>query len=105
MENKTYYSISQINEFIKLLFDNTEPFKDICLKGEISNFKGANRSGHLYFTLKDEKSSINAVLFKFDALRLKFTPKNGDEVIVRGSISSYPPSGTYQIICKSIESF
>ena len=105
MENKTYYSISQINEFIKLLFDNTEPFKDICLTGEISNFKGANRSGHLYFTLKDEKSSINAVLFKFDALRLKFTPKNGDEVIVRGSISSYPPSGTYQIICKSIESF
>ena len=105
MENITYYSISQINETIKLLFDNFDPFKNIYLRGEISNFKGANRSGHLYFTLKDEKSSINAIIFKFDAMHLKFTQKNGDEVIVKGSISSYPPSGTYQIICKSMDLF
>lgn len=104
-EEKTYYSISQINEYIKVLFDNTITLKGIHLKGEISNFKGANKSGHLYFSLKDEKSSISAVLFKYDALGLTFTPKNGDEVIVEGTITSYPPSGTYQIICKHIYLF
>lgn len=97
-----YYSISQINEYIKVLFDNTTTLKGIYLKGEISNYKGRNKSGHIYFTLKDEKSSISAVLFKFDSYHLNFEPKNGDDVIVYGSISSYPPSGTYQIICKNI---
>ena len=97
-----YYSISQINEYIKVLFDNTITLKGIYLKGEISNYKGRNKSGHIYFTLKDDKSSLNAVLFKYDSFSLNFEPKNGDEVLVYGSISSYPPSGTYQIICKSI---
>lgn len=105
MEEKTYYSISEINEYIKILFDNTSTLKNIYLKGEISNFKGANRSGHLYFTLKDAKSSLSAVMFKYDSFSLTFEPKNGDEVIVLGSISSYAPSGTYQIICKKIQLF
>lgn len=106
MEKETvYYSISQINESIKLLFDNTITLKNIYLKGEISNYKGRNKSGHIYFTLKDEKSSLSAVMFKYDSLSLEFEPKNGDEVLVLGSISSYPPSGTYQIICKKISQF
>ena len=106
MEKETvYYSISQINEYIKLLFDNTITLKNIYLKGEISNYKGRNKSGHIYFTLKDEKSSLSAVMFKYDSLSLEFEPKNGDEVLVLGSISSYPPSGTYQIICKKISQF
>lgn len=100
-----YYSISQINDYIKVLFDNTNTLKNIYLKGEISNYKGRNKSGHIYFTLKDSKCSINAVLFKFDSYSLDFEPKNGDEVLVYGSISSYPPSGTYQIICKTISLF
>ena len=103
MEQKiNYLSISEINELIKAIFDNSDFFKNIWLKGEISNYKGRNKSGHIYFTLKDEKSSINAVLFKFDSFSLEFEPKNGDEVLVFGSISSYPPSGTYQIICRKV---
>lgn len=104
-KEQVYYSISQINEYIKVLFDNTATLKNIYLKGEISNYKGRNKSGHIYFTLKDEKCSINAVLFKYDTFSLNFEPKNGDEVLVCGSISSYPPSGTYQIICKNISLF
>lgn len=104
-KEQVYYSISQINEYIKALFDNTVTLKNIYLKGEISNYKGRNKSGHIYFTLKDEKCSINAVLFKYDTFSLNFEPKNGDEVLVCGSISSYPPSGTYQIICKNISLF
>ena len=100
-----YYSISQINEYIKVLFDNTATLKNIYLKGEISNYRGRNKTGHIYFTLKDEKCSLNAVLFKYDSFSLDFEPKNGDEVLVFGSISSYPPSGTYQIICKNISLF
>lgn len=100
-----YYSISQVNEYIKVLFDNTITLKNIYLKGEISNYKGRNKSGHIYFTLKDDKCSINAVLFKYDSFSLDFEPKNGDEVLVLGSISSYPPSGTYQIICKNVSLF
>lgn len=100
-----YYSISQVNEYIKVLFDNTITLKNIYLKGEISNYKGRNKSGHIYFTLKDDKCSINAVLFKYDTFSLDFEPKNGDEVLVLGSISSYPPSGTYQIICKNVSLF
>lgn len=100
-----YYSISQINEYIKLLFDNTTTLKNIYLKGEISNYRGRNKAGHIYFNLKDEKCSLNAVLFKYDSFSLDFEPKNGDEVLVFGSISSYPPSGTYQIICKNISLF
>lgn len=104
-KEQVYYSISQINEYIKALFDNTVTLKNIYLKGEISNYKGRNKSGHIYFTLKDEKCSINAVLFKYDTFSLNFEPKNGDEVLVCGSISSYSPSGTYQIICKNISLF
>lgn len=100
-----YYSISQVNEYIKVLFDNTITLKNIYLKGEISNYKGRNKSGHIYFTLKDDKCSINAVLFKYDTFSLDFEPKNGDEVLVLGSISSYTPSGTYQIICKNVSLF
>ena len=85
-KEQVYYSISQINEYIKVLFDNTVTLKNIYLKGEISNYKGRNKSGHIYFTLKDEKCSINAVLFKYDTFSLNFEPKNGDEVLVCGQV-------------------
>ncbi len=101
----TFYKVSQVNEYIKVLFDNTITLKNIAIKGEISNFKGANKSGHFYFALKDEKSSISTVLFKFDSFGIDFIPKNGDEVIAVGNISSYPVNGTYQLICKKIMLF
>jgi len=101
-ENKEFYSIFEINDYIKSLFDNTLTLQNIGLIGEVSNFKGVNRSGHYYFTLKDEKSSINAVIFKYDALKMDFNINNGDQVLVIGSVSSYAVSGAYQIIIKKV---
>ena len=102
---KTYYSVSQVNQYIKDIFDNIEPLRNITIRGEISNCRGRNKSGHIYFSLKDDNCIISAVIFKFDTLKLTFEPKNGDDVIVTGSISSYPPSGTYQIIIKEAQLF
>jgi len=104
LENK-YISVTQLNNFIKVLFDNTSILHNIIIHGEISNFTGKNRSGHLYFSLKDEQCSIKAVMFKCDAVSLKFPIKDGDEVLAYGSISSYPPNGTYQVIIKKIDLF
>ena len=102
---KQTITVSELNNYIKLLFDNTTTLQNIYLHGEISNYFGKNRSGHIYFSLKDETCSIKAVMFKFDTNSLDFEPKNGDDVIVHGSVSSYPPNGTYQIIVKKIELF
>ena len=103
--NIKFISVSELNNYIKLLFDNTPTLQNIALHGEISNYIGRNRSGHIYFSLKDENSAIKAVMFKYDTYSLTFEPKNGDDVILYGNISSYPPNGTYQIIVKKIDLF
>ncbi len=105
METKNYYSVSQVNEYIKDIFDNIEPLRNITIRGEISNCRGRNKSGHIYFSLKDDNCIISAVIFKYDTLKLTFEPKNGDDVVVTGSISAYPPNGTYQIIVKEAHLF
>lgn len=104
-ENKPFYTIFEINDYIKTLFDNTLTLNNVGLIGEVSNFRGANRSGHLYFSLKDEKSMISGVIFKFDYSLIDFDFKNGDDVIVEGNLSTYTASGTYQIIVKKLYSF
>ncbi|MDR2539718.1 MAG: exodeoxyribonuclease VII large subunit [Chlamydiales bacterium] len=76
-------------------------FFSICVKGEISNFK-AQSSGHLYFTLKDLEAQISCVLFRSSAKALTRLPQNGDQVIVQGELSVYPPRGNYQIIVRSL---
>lgn len=91
-----YYTVSQYNESIKRFIDSVEACQNVHIKGEISNYKGATR-GHLYFTLKDEESRINAVMFSSAADKLEFTPKDGDAVLVDGRISVYPQSGQYQV--------
>lgn len=98
MENEEvkYYSVSQYNQAIKNFLDSKEECREVHIKGEISNYKGHTR-GHLYFTLKDEESRINAVMFSFNAGSLNFTPKDGDEVLVDGKISVYVPNGGYQV--------
>lgn len=90
------YSISDINKYIKHILTNDESLKFIYIKGEISNFKKAV-TGHLYFSLKDETSLINAVMYSSYASKLVFEPKSGDEVIVLASIDVYAPRGTYQL--------
>lgn len=97
-----YLSISDLNEYIKVMFDENSFLRKIYLKGEISNFKNHTR-GHLYFTLKDETSRISAVMFYNKALSLKFKPEDGMNVFVEGRISCYPSQGTYQIYVDSME--
>lgn len=95
MENE-YYTVSQINAYInkKLKFDNK--LKNVYVKGEISNFK-TYPSGHSYFTLKDERSQIPAVMFKGRKHSLKFQPENGMKVIIKGKIEVFERDGKYQL--------
>ncbi len=94
--NDNYITISEINKYIKKLLDNDSFLENVYIKGEISNLKLHTR-GHLYFSLKDENSKINAVMFGFNNSRLLFTPKDGMNVLVRGKISLYEATGSYQI--------
>ncbi len=94
--NIEYQTITELNNYIKYILDNDNYLNNIYLKGEISNFKCHTR-GHFYFTLKDEISKINAVMFMSYTKNLSFTPEDGMNVLVRGRISAYPQSGSYQI--------
>lgn len=97
------FNVTEINQLIKDVFESSPYFKNISIKGEISNRKGRNISGHIYFSLKDNQSTIKCVMFKYDALYLKEDIKDGDKVTLYGSISVYTPSGSYQFIVKRIE--
>lgn len=92
----TYYTVSSLNRFLKTLLDSTPSLHSIYIKGEVSNLK-KHISGHYYFTLKDEESRLSAVMFARDAEKVSFPVKDGDEVVVLGSISVYPANGSYQI--------
>ena len=102
MNNKNYLEISDVNNYIKMLIDKDLFLGKIYVKGEISNFKKHSR-GHFYFTLKDDNSRINAVMFASSALGVNFMPKDGDKVLVEGRISAYPASGSYQIYVNNME--
>ena len=95
----TVLKVSQINTYLKSIIDEDINLKNIYITGEISNFTNHYRTGHLYFTLKDEKSAIKAVMFRTSASRLRFEPENGMKVLIRGSISVFERDGTYQIYC------
>ena len=95
-EEIKYFTVSQYNQAIKNFLDSKIECQVVHIKGEVSNYKGHTR-GHLYFTLKDEESRINAVMFKTNASNLDFVPKDGDEVLVTGRISVYVPTGGYQV--------
>ncbi len=94
-------SISQITGYIKSLFDGDRHLSSIAVKGEISNYK-VYPSGHHYFTLKDEGAALKCVMFKGNAMRMRFRPENGMQVIAMGSISVYPRDGGYQLYCTSM---
>ena len=96
-------SVSQINFFIKSLIEGDGRMRDIYARGEISNFTDHYRSGHLYFSLKDEKSVLKAVMFSSAAHRLRFHPKEGMRVIVRGRVAVYEPGGQYQFYVEEMQ--
>lgn len=95
--------VSQVNTYIKVLLDGSEPLQNIYVEGEISNFKHYQPSGHMYFTLKDEKSQLKCVMFSSNAYRIRFRPENGMCVICRGRISAYEKSGEYQLYAEDMQ--
>ena len=95
MEDK-YITVTQLSRYLKFKFDNDPNLGNVFLKGEISNFKAHSR-GHLYFTIKDEGSRINAVMFASQASKLKFNLEDGMKVLVTGRVSVYEATGGYQI--------
>jgi len=99
---RRYITVTTLNKYLKNKFDTDPHIQSLCLKGEISNFKGHTR-GHLYFTLKDEGSRINAVMFSREASKLSFVPKDGMKVLVVGRVSVYEPNGGYQIYINEMQ--
>ncbi|HPF83100.1 MAG TPA: exodeoxyribonuclease VII large subunit [Bacilli bacterium] len=96
MNNDKYLSVSALTGYLKYKFDSDENLKTVFLKGEISNFK-SHSSGHLYFSIKDENSKINAIMFSTNAKKIKFIPMEGSKVLLMGRVSVYPQTGNYQI--------
>ena len=92
------YEVSQINEYLKLRFEEDEFLSAVFIRGEISNYK-LYPSGHHYFSLKDANGAIRCVMFKGNAFRLRFRPENGMKVIAFGRISVFPRDGAYQLYC------
>ena len=98
-----YLTVTALTKYIKYKFDHDHHLENVLLEGEISNFKHNSR-GHFYFTLKDDSASISATMFAGAASKVKFEPKDGMKVFVKGNITVYEPSGTYQINVKEMKS-
>lgn len=96
MNTENYITVTDLNKYIKTLVDNNNNLQNVYLRGEISNFKAHTR-GHWYFTLKDENSRINAIMFASATTKVKFTPIDGMKVLITGRVSVYEASGAYQI--------
>ena len=101
MADRYIFTVTELNQFIKDLLDNVPPLTDLLLRGEISNYK-MYPSGHHYFTLKDGQCAVKCVLFKGSAMKLRFRPENGMQVIASGRISVYPRDGAYQLYCTGL---
>lgn len=95
-------TVSQLNEYIKSYIDAIPAFFNICVKGEISNFTNHYKSGHFYFTLKDNDSLIKAVMFRTYAGNVRFVPQNGMKVTARGRVSVFVRDGIYQLYCEEL---
>lgn len=94
-------SITQLNEYIRGKMDTDPLLTQVAVRGEISNYK-LYPSGHHYFTLKDESSALRCVMFKRNALRLRFRPENGMKIIAMGKVSVFPRDGAYQLYCSAL---
>ena len=100
MEEKIL-SVSQVNAYIKSMMDNDMLLCNLCVRGEISNYK-LYPSGHHYFSIKDADGALRCVMFRGNAVRLRFRPENGMKVLVTGRISVFPRDGAYQLYCTSL---
>ena len=100
--NRSELTVSELNTYIKSLIDGDRTLSVVSVRGEISNFT-YHRTGHLYFSLKDDGGQIKAVMFRSSAASLKFMPENGMKVIVRASVGVYTQGGSYQLYVTSMQ--
>ena len=98
---KPVLSVTQINEYIRSKMDADPRLTDVVIRGEISNYK-LYPSGHHYFTLKDEGAALRCVMFKGNAMKLRFRPENGMKILAMGKISVFPRDGAYQLYCSAM---
>ena len=96
-------TVSELNEYLKMLFEYDEILRNVYVKGEISNFTNHYKTGHFYFSLKDAGGAVKAVMFRSSAAKLKFMPENGMRVILGGRVSVFPRDGQYQIYAETME--
>mgnify|MGYP002562332868 FL=1 len=94
-------AVSQVNEYIKFLLDRDELLANLCVRGEISNYK-VYPSGHHYFTLNDAEGALRCVMFRSSAQRLRFKPENGMQVVAHGRVTVFPRDGAYQLYCSAL---
>lgn len=102
MPTRTVHSVSEITNQLKRLIEQHPPFKNVWVQGQVSNYSRPG-SGHIYFTLKDEQNQINCVIWRSSAARLRFLPKQGEEILAQGTIGVYGPQGKYQITVGKVE--
>ena len=95
------YAVSELNHLLKALLESVPELQSIYVRGEISNYK-LYPSGHHYFTLKDAEGAVRCVMFKGQALRLRFRPENGMKVVAMGRVSVFPRDGVYQLYCDAL---
>ena len=95
------FGVSEVNQLVKLLLDNEPLLANVAVRGELSNYK-IYPSGHHYFTLKDPEGALRCVMFKGAAMKLRFRPENGMQVILQGRISVFPRDGAYQLYCNTM---
>ena len=96
-------TVTQVNRVVGMLIKGDRRLSNVAGRGEISNFTRQYKTGHLYFTLKDEQTQLKAVMFAGNAAKLEFDPDNGDKVVCYGAITVYEPNGVYQINCSGME--
>ena len=96
-------SVTELNQYIKSFFDTSPYLQDVYIKGEISNFTNHYKTGHFYFTLKDEGGVVKSIMFRSNVSTLKFMPENGMKVVAHGRISLYVKDGSYQLYVDSME--
>ena len=101
MDETKVFSVSELNGLIKELFDRSSIFQNVSVRGELSNYK-VYPSGHHYFTLKDNESSLRCVMFKSSAMHLRFRPESGMSVTAFGRIAVFPRDGAYQLYCSAL---
>lgn len=96
-------TVTALNEYVKSRLDADANLQNVTVRGEISNFTNHYKSGHFYFTLKDEGGVLRAVMFRYSAQKLSFVPENGMKVLATGRVSSFVRDGQYQLYCEEME--